>query len=317
MLQKSDSTLVVAMQLDEIILFSKLSWAGKKNALALRKKIRKHDQEGGLDAITEDAALTGIFRKSLLASDQGYVKFIPSWYKKKNGTTESYHRFIKIATMLLAEHESFFNAFDIAVDDAARQRSVLFSFIKRVYDDLVDDVHANPAEVYAACRGILSAEQTDPEYRLLAHFKSINKQLTPREKFPHFYAILPQTHELQSAEATSETAQDITFKKAQHSFLADSYIMVDDLSQNVITARAKTAELFQCCDDMYDLDEDARNGKKTYLNQTANPVIALQDKYDEIAAYMKNVAPHPELFLRFMYRTMQIVVHSHEKHAKE
>lgn len=260
-----------------------------------------------------DKELRNVAIDSYRLGDEGFSSFIPdSYIQKVNENLDRIHfRFLKISTILLVEHLLFFNAFGIKPDSAAKRRFVLFSFVKRVYDDLIDISH-DPPEVYGTfCSG--KTFRNDPEFELLAHFGRIINLYAPPDGFKNFYNILPEVHKAQSRmpdNSTLEHLKEVAFQKARHSFLVDSYVMIDDLSVEFIKQRKVTAELFQCTDDMSDLKEDLEDGKPTYINQSVDPEKTLRDKYSEVYDSMIKTASQPQLYLYLMNYFMERAISS-------
>ena len=94
------------------------------------------------------------------ASDAGFKEFIPAWYitQSKIKPEQLYYRFFKMGAVLLYEHTSLFLAYNISSDIKSGKRCILLAFLKRVYDDLLDNEHidkeilfnSSPQDPYAA-----------------------------------------------------------------------------------------------------------------------------------------------------------------------
>lgn len=239
------------------------------------------------------------------ASDEGFKDFIPPWYLTQSKFTpeQSYFRFVKISTILLGEHSSFFNAFNILLDKQAKKRYVLLAFLKRTYDDLLDEANARPKDLF----GGEPSEKLLPnlEYALLLHLRQTIRRVAPYEQFPNYYNTLERTHNAQSRTPEKDNVKEVIFEKARLSFLIDTYIMVNELSDKFIHARCLTAELFNCLDDFYDYEVDLSKGIWTYINQCSNPENALREKYKEAATYLRCVAPNPEPYLEGIFEAME------------
>jgi len=254
-----------------------------------------------------DKNLKKFVEKSYQISDKCFLSFIPETYIQNVGYSpeEIYLRFTKISTMLLVEHWLFFNAFGIELNDEAKIRSALFSFLKRTFDDLIDSSD-DPLNKRNEVRKIFYTGKTlceNPEYKLFAHFSRLIHQHVPKDDFKNFYNVLPTTSESQSIKPDNtslEHLKKIEFYKARNSFFADSYVIINDLSNDFIEMRKLSAELFQCIDDMSDFKEDLDAGKPTYINQSPDPEKTLRGKYSEIYNSINNVASKPHLYLYLM-----------------
>jgi hypothetical protein len=255
-----------------------------------------------------DVQLRAVVIDSYKVSDEGFFLFIPDSYihRIQKKREEIHLRLMKISTILLVEHISFFEAFGIKPDNNAKQRFVLFSFVKRVYDDLIDSNY-EPSEVYRTfCRG--KTVCTDPEYQLLARLGKLVKHYVPLNEFKNFYKHLPKAHKTQSKKPENAKLQhlkEIAFQKAQYSFLVDSYVMINDLPNDFVEQRKLSAELFQCIDDMSDLKNDLKDSIPTYINQLKDPGKILRDKYAEIYNSMRKAAIDPSLYLYLMNYFME------------
>jgi len=264
-----------------------------------------------------DKELKRIVEDSYKYGDKGFLSFIPESYIQGVGDTpdQIYLRFSKISTILLVEHLCFFNAFGIKPSSDAKKRSVLFSYIKRVYDDLVDTGN-NPDEVYRViCNG--KTQRNDPEFKLLAHLGKLIKAYAPPNEFKNFYCLWLKAHRTQSKKPENPTLQhlrEIAYGKVRYSFLVDSYVMINDLSSVILNQRKISAELFQCTDDLNDMQRDLEAGLFNYLNRSSDPEKIIREKYSEVAASMNKIAPQPRLYLYLMeYFMERAISHSIKK----
>ena len=194
---------------------------------------------------------------------------------------------------------------------------MLFRSVKRVYDDLIDHDN-NPFEVYDTfCKGKTISDGL--EYKLLAHLGSLAKQYIPKENFNKFYNYLPKAHKTQSAKPKNkelEHLKKIAFEKAHYSFLVDSYVMINVLPNMFVKIRMKSAELFQCIDDMSDLKEDISIDKPTYINQLNNPEKKLFEKFNKIKKYLEKDGDKPILYLYLMRFFIDTSINHSSKGAK-
>ena len=240
------------------------------------------------------------------ASDAAFKEFIPAWYiaESKIKAEKLYYRFFKNGAILLYEHTSLFLAFDLLIDAQAQKRCVLLTFLKRVYDDLLDNEHLD--------KEILFSPQpnkellVNAEYRLFLDLRKKIREAAPIAEFGNYYATLKAVHDAQDAK------NSIPYK-IKNGFLLDMYIMMNDLPQKLIQALDTTADFFACLDNFYDLDEDLTRGKLTDINQSANPKIALEQKFRKTAAYLRANSPNPEVYLKGLENLMKIVFFAREK----
>ena len=294
-----------------------LSSDGKKllrTLLGLLKKGQVSDMRPLTSAIHEVLNKNGrIMHDCFRASDKGFQEFIPEGYLSNSGLTrqQTYYRFVKTASMLLFTRSLLFNAFGIFLDNEAKRRCVCFAFIKRIYDDLLDNGQVDPEYLF----GKEANEQSlnVPEYALLLRLRNTLKKVAPLEKFPNFYALRSEAHKVQIEKPTVENVREVIFNKLRFGLLLDAYIMVNDLEDNFIQALSVVSEFFACLDDFYDLEEDRSYGRLTYINQCLNPEKALREKYDEIVKYMRQHAPYPEKYIEGMGSFVEIVIIARHK----
>lgn len=241
------------------------------------------------------------WKESFLVCDKAFDRFIPKTYLdfiySVRKPFDVYFRFNKMAVLLLLEHLSLFEAYQIPVDKAAKMRSALLSFLKRIYDDLLDDSLFSPQELFS----MDPSEELlkDPEFHLYYHLRKTIRKSAPPELFPNYYSILEKTHHAQSAKPTRETAQDMISQKVECSMLMDSYIMINNLPESFLNARLKTAHFLSCLDDLYDIEEDISKGKITYMNQIKYPEKEFQKIYDDILSYLKVNALSPKKYIQY------------------
>jgi hypothetical protein len=241
------------------------------------------------------------------ASDAGYKEFIPAWYigESKIKPEQLYYRFFKIGAFLLYEHTSLFLAFNIPLDTKAKKRCILLAFIKRVYDDLLDNEHIDKEILFSLQpnKELLS----NTEYRLLLELRAKIRQIAPANKFPNYYATLQVVNDAQGDKIKSIP------HRIKNGFLLDMYIMVNDLPDELIRALEVTAEFFACLDNFYDLDEDLAKGKITAINQSADPLGTLKQKFQETAVYLRKNSPNADGYLVGIDNLMQVVSFAREK----
>ncbi|MFH0918552.1 MAG: hypothetical protein V1830_05405 [Candidatus Omnitrophota bacterium] len=241
------------------------------------------------------------------ASDAGFKEFIPAWYiaKFKIKPEQLYYRFFKMGTILLYEHVSLFSAYNISVDNPAKKRCILIAFLKRVYDDLLDNEHID--------KEILFNNQPNPElldnanYRIFLYLRKKIREVAPPAEFGNYYATLKEVNDAQGLPVALAGVKNTVSYKIKNGFLLDMYIMMNDLPAELIRAMDVTAEFFACLDDFYDYDEDLAKGKPTYINQSPDPKKALERKYEEITVYLRAESPNCDGYLKGMGSLMNNV----------
>lgn len=239
-------------------------------------------------------------------SDQGFKEFIPAWYiaESKIKPEQLYYRFFKIGAILLYEHTSLFSAYNITIDTKAKKRCILIAFLKRVYDDLLDNERIDKEILFnhQPNKELLS----NTEYRLFLDLRKRIRQIAPPLEFANYYATLKEVHDAQETQGT------IPYK-IKNGFLLDMYIMMSNLPQKLIQALEVTAEFFACLDNFYDLDEDLAKGKITDINQSQNPKKTLEQKFQETAVYLRTHSPNPDGYLIGIGNLMQVVFFARKK----
>jgi hypothetical protein len=240
------------------------------------------------------------------ASDTGFKEFIPAWYiaESKIKPEQLYYRFFKNGAVLLYEHTSLFLAYNISVDTKAQKRCILLTFLKRVYDDLLDNEHINKEILFNLQP---NKELLDnAEYRLFLDLRKKIREIAPPSEFLNYYATLKEVHDAQ------DTKNPIPYK-IKNGFLLDMYIMMNDLPEELTWALNVTAEFFACLDNFYDYDEDLGRGKITDINQSRNPKEALEQKFQETAVYLRINSPNPDGYLKGLENLMKNVFFAREK----
>lgn len=246
-------------------------------------------------------------------SDAGFQEFIPAWYisGSKIKPEQLYYRFFKMGAVLLYEHTSLFLAYNILPDREAQRRCILIAFLKRVYDDLLDNEDID--------KGILFNHQANKElmdnadYRLFLDFRKKIREIAPPSEFKNYYALLTEVHDAQSTlPAIGAGVKNNIPYKIKNGFLLDMYIMMDALPQALISALDVTAEFFAYLDDFYDYDQDLAKGKITYINQSPDPRRELEQKFEETAKYLRANSPNPEGYLKGIGNLMKNVLFTKE-----
>lgn len=242
------------------------------------------------------------------ASDAGFKKFIPAWYiaESKIKPEQLYYRFFKMGAILLYEHTSLFSAYNLVVDTRAQGRCILLAFLKRVYDDLLDNEHID--------KEVLFNRQPNPDllgnadYRLLLDFRKKIREIALPSEFTNYYALLKEVNAAQSPGVSNNTIP----YKIRNGFLLDMYIMMNNLPLELVRALDVTAEFFAYLDDFYDYDEDLAKGKTTQINQSPDPRVTLEKKYAQAAIYLKAHSPNPDGYLKGLGNLMQNVFFTRE-----
>ncbi len=267
------------------------------------KDARRLPHYGGLKASINDTLEASQERWLICikSSDAGFIDFIPGWYiaGSRVKAEQIYYRFFKMGAILLYEHVSLFSAYNIHPDLSARKRCILLAFIKRVYDDLMDNEHIDKNTLFDL--NFHPELEDKADYRLLQHLRQKVRQVASPEKFPNYYALLKQVNDAQDKQG------GIPYK-IKNGFLLDMYIMVNDLPPQLIQAMDLTAEFFAYLDDFYDLDEDLARGKITCINQSQDPKTALKQKFTEAAAFLRQNSPNPDGYLKGIGNLMQNVL---------
>ncbi len=247
------------------------------------------------------------------ASDAGFKEFIPRWYKKecKLKAEQLYYRFFKMAAVLLYEHTSLFLAYNILPDRKAQRRCILMAFLKRVYDDLLDNEHIDKEVLFKQESNQKLLANAD--YRLFLDLRKKIRELAPIAKFGNYYATLKAVNDAQGVPDARENVEKAVPYKIKNGFLLDMYIMMNDLPIDLIRALDLTADFFAGLDNFYDYDEDLADGKINYINQSADPKRALLRKFEETAEYLRQYSPNPDGYLKGVGSLMQVVFFTKEK----
>lgn len=246
-------------------------------------------------------------------SDAGFKEFIPSWYLKEAKFTpdQTYYRFLKIAAFLLYEHICLFMAYNIVLDNKAKKRSILLSFIKRVYDDLMDNEGIDNKVLFD--RTLHNELMGNVEYRLLVHLRNKVREIAPVEEFPNYYSTIERVNEAQAAQNKANSVRDAIPYRIRNGFILDFYIMMNDPPQALINGLDITACFYACLDEFYDIDDDLAKGKITFMNQSLDPDKAIREKYEDTAVYLRKYSPNPQEYLKAMRNLMSNIAFLREK----
>ncbi|MBN2301183.1 MAG: hypothetical protein JXN60_01570 [Lentisphaerae bacterium] len=255
--------------------------------------------------------------RHIRSSDHAFQKFIPRWYITQCSLTERqiYYRFMKIAVLLLFEHVSFLKAFGISVNAAAAERCAVFAFLKRTYDDLLDEKRFVPDVLSAGTNHETNNE--DPDCLLLDHLRGVIHSLAPQADFPNYYRLLEDVHIAQSTPVDPHSVKDAIFRKSLMSFLMDMYVMINDLPHELIAALEVSSQFFACMDDYYDYQQDLIGKKPTYINQSADPKQLLLRHYDELEEYLRHHAGDSEVYLLGLKDILDIVIYAREHEMRK
>jgi hypothetical protein len=242
------------------------------------------------------------------SSDRAFKEFIPAWYiaLSKVKPEQLYYRFFKMGAILLYEHLSLFSAYNIRVDFAGQKRCLLFAFLKRVYDDLLDNEHIDKTHLFS--------DQPRPElldnaeYRLLLEFRKKIRVMAQPERFPNYYALLKEVNDAQGLSLSVKSANKAIPYKIKNGFLLDMYIMMNALPGELIRAMDVTAEFFAYLDDFYDYEQDLAQGKATDINQSQNAQSSLEQKFQQAADYLRANSPNPDGYLKGIGNLMKNVI---------
>ncbi|MCX5700637.1 MAG: hypothetical protein NTZ63_03770 [Candidatus Omnitrophica bacterium] len=247
------------------------------------------------------------------ASDSGFKEFIPDWYiaGSKIKPEQLYYRFFKMGAVLLYEHSSLFLAYNISVDTKAKKRCILLAFLKRVYDDLIDNEHIGKDILFNSQPNIGLMNNAD--YRLFLDLRKKIREVASPLEFVNYYATLKEVNDAQGILACDKSVENTIPYKIKNGFLLDMYIMMNDLPDELIRALDVTAEFFACLDNFYDYDEDLAKGKITYINQSIDPKGALEQKFEKAAVYLRKNSPNPDGYLKGLGSLMKIVLFAREK----
>lgn len=303
-------------KLGNLLLYFSLSGFGKKYLRNIAKNIRhsksKYPElnlENLIKGNKENKDQRGAFRENLRFVDKQFFEDVPKEYlsESERAPQAVYTRFVTYSAFLLTGQKKFFSAFDMYPDKEADRRLILFGFLQRHYDDLLDDLGATKEDIYNVT--FLGRPSDNPELRLLHNFREKIKELIPWQEFLHFYSLLKKTHDLQSVRLTkSDDIKEMTFERARCGFWTNLYVMVNNLPEDVKKAGGLVAEFAQCLDDLADLEEDRKNGILTYVNQSKNPEMIVREKFEQVRTYFRDTAPNPEPFLRSLEKTMNGVL---------
>lgn len=242
------------------------------------------------------------------ATDAGFKEFIPDWYiaAAKIKPERLYYRFFKLGAFLLYEHSGLFLAYNISVDLQARRRCVLVAFLKRVYDDMLDNEHIDKEVLFNPQPKKELMDNAD--YRLFLDLRKKIREIALPSEFGNYYALLKKVNDAQGVTFVSGSLNNAIPYKIKNGTLLDMYIMMNDLPQEIIRALDVTAEFFAYVDEFYDYDEDLASGKITYINQCRDPRGALEKKFEETAVYLRANSPNPEAYLKGVRNLMNNVL---------
>jgi len=241
------------------------------------------------------------------ATDAGFEEFMPAWYiaESKIKPEQLYYRFFKLATFLLYERSGLFLAYNISLDADAGKRCVLVAFLKRVYDDLLDNQHIDKEVLFN--RQPDQELMADADYRLLLDLRKKIREIAPPAQFGNYYALLKEVNDAQGSLNCAVPY------KIKNGTLLDMYIMKNDLPQELIRALDVTSVFFAYVDEFYDYNDDLAQGKVTNINQSLDPKGELEQKFKETALYLQKNSPNPQGYLKGVENLMHNVLFAREQ----
>lgn len=295
------------------------AWADGARALAAlsglgrrcaRRLLRLSPGDGGASskALLADAWERRLLLANFQTCDSAFIRFVPPGIEGAAGTDRQrlYDRLVPFAWINQALRTRLFEAFDLPYDRPAEERSVVHSFNHREWNDLLDVRGFALSDLY---RAISLQESAPPALQLLRHFTVVWRELAPPTAFPGYYALIRESPRAYEIPTTAPGAREATARQALFScrmFILAMREGVPDVLETVLPAFGLW---LYGLDQLSDLEEDRRSGRKTWLGSVADPAAEIERLLADCRSRIEAAAPHPRRLLIFMETMTRGVLH--------
>lgn len=208
-----------------------------------------------------------------------------------------YRRLLPFAWVCQAIRVRLFAAFGLECDRAAEERSVLWSFIHREWDDLADQWGVSHADLF---------DNFNPDKPLRSEmelYQSLYQRVirsVPAEQFPIFYRLVSEMPQAVLRHSTREAAARVTADNSHLSVRMSLYVMRNDVPDTLLQVLPAFGFWLYCLDEYADLERDEAAGKVTFMSTVDDPGMELDKAFQKMSSAVEAVAPRPRVLLDYL-----------------
>jgi len=276
---------------------------GRRYLRGLQKKLR-HEASGPAADYLRDRWQRSLLLRNFAFCDRCFCQWIPKGIHGSMGTDrfQIYQRLIPFAWIGQAVRTRLLEAFDLAYDEAAEERSVLQSFIHREWNDLFDRFGLKYEDLDFVNKPALLPRSEMALYRSLCERFRL---LVPQEQFPRYFRMIETAPQIVSLPTSPKTAASATAEKGHHSARLALYIMRDVLPDTLERVLPAFGFWLFSLDEFSDLERDACSGRTTHMSTVNDPERELQRIYAEMEKQVTAAAPYPRRLLDYLENLQQ------------
>ena len=275
-----------------------LSREGKKFLKELKGKLTKEDVHLFKQTMSKPQK-RGRLLKSLSRCDKMFTKYIAD-FPKAVGNQERYNlykRFVPFSWGMLEVRCRVFDAFNVVYDKEAENRCVLLAFFHREWNDLIDQ-HGYSFEDLSPV--VETQEEIPGKLCLLRRLRQVLDVLTPRNRFKKYYQHVSNYMALPNLRRMEKNAKEYVEEASFYSSLTQTYLMVEDIDDNLMEFLKLFSAWYYLLDELSDLDKDRKAGRVTYMSLAKDPFSEIKKRYKDCEEASRRLATHPELILGLM-----------------
>ena len=208
-----------------------------------------------------------------------------------------YSRFVSYGWVSLLMWSRVLEAFDLDIDEGAKERCVLVAFTHREWNDLFDNQGYNFSQLFSAFDYQAAIPQ---QLSFLRQLKQMERKLAPPDRFGKFYQHMQGFDICSLFEYTPQKAQIILDQVAPFVALIFMYIMVPEVPGELKETLKPIARWLYMLDELADLEHDQRINRVTYMGMVKDPQEVMQAQFQQCCEVILRNAPHPDKLIKFM-----------------
>jgi hypothetical protein len=277
-----------------------LKKAAKNSRLANQKL--GHPVSPGLNKILHFIRMFKICDKVFNAQVTG--KLCLDLGRKRNAM---YSRFVAYGWFSLLIWSRLLEAFNLGVDEGAKERCVLIAFTHREWNDLFD----NQGYTYEQLVQAFDYQSQIPQgLSFLRQLKHLEKKFAPPEHFGTFYQHLQGFRVCSLFEYTPQKAQVILDQVAPYVVMLFIYVMVPQVPQELKETIKPISRWLYMLDEFADLEHDRKKGRITYMTMVNDPEGALREQFEQAQQVILKYALRPDELIKLMEMITRGVIDS-------
>ncbi|MBN2301182.1 MAG: hypothetical protein JXN60_01565 [Lentisphaerae bacterium] len=225
----------------------------------------------------------------------------------KRDRSAVYGRMIPFAWATLGFHCRILDAFGIAHDAAAEERSVFTAFAHREWNDLIDEYGFSFRDIYRASE---TQEEIPHQLILVKKLRQKQKKIAPPEKFAKYCEHLKNYQELAplTVRDNAELAERVVSEGALYIARAHVYLMVKDVPRELEEVLVPVSKWFSSLDELTDIESDQTSRRITFMSLVSDPEEEIWKQCRNCVDAFRQLAPHPEKMIDFIEITTRSVV---------